>query len=851
LQCSSASHNNDNDTAQLVTLSNASQGAQQAYHLNLIGHPLPADILCLAVYDPTQQLNIKAWANDDLRALQNRYTHTVALLEGGILALSLFVLILAIADRQPIYLLLSAWLLGNLRVGFMALGWDAQWLTCSVPAQWLPLTQRVTLAVHFLISYALLSQLLRHTLGPLPLHVLRNALGIAGLMLLVGAFFIPALAFTSAMWSLSLIGLGTCVAIIIHGAKHSRTTEIRLWHLVLVSMAVCLLISCVIFLFSGSNHFSDLLNGMVALLLSNVMAALAIGDRIYRERQAHHTTLATPAIDQTIIPVGLFKLNAYDEIVQSNALFKQLMDLEANDHRHYPWTQLFPPLDWNTVVHQSKSGDDTEIRRLENTKDTLARSFLLRAVHDGVYIEGSLRDISARTQAIQELEQIVDSDPITNVLNQRGMEKALNASLARLQEGDNCILAYLNLNYDKYANGTYGRRYSDALLREVSSRIEALLQPDQDIGRISRDEFIITFHNATVDEAQAAAESIISALNEETITVGNRSVNLQSSIGLVEVSAGAKAEDVLSAANRACRDALREHKAVVAYKQGSQELHDHAEELRLFKELEGGSSSAFYLEMQPIMSLSDPLGSLNYEILLRVRDSHGKLIPTGKVICAAEESGTISIIDKWVVGATLEWLEKHHTQLKRVQQININLSGVSLNEDKFIEDLFHILSQYEPLCHYLCIEITEGVALQDLERTRGFMKRLQGMGAQIALDDFGAGYTSFSYLRELPADLIKIDGALIQDMLRRNTNIAIVRTIVELARNLGMRSIAEWVEDVDTLRLLHQLKVDYIQGFVIAGAKAPAEILNATDIRDLVSDPDVRAFIEERYRNKT
>src|SRR5690606_6109745 len=134
--------------------------------------------------------------------------------------------------------------------------------------------------------------------------------------------------------------------------------------------------------------------------------------------------------------------------------------------------------------------------------------------------------------------------------------------------------------------------------------------------------------------------------------------------------------------------------------------------------------------------------------------------------------------------------------------VNINLSGVSLNDNKFIEGFYAMLERYENLTHRLCVEITEGVALRDLDRTRQFMERLQAMGVRIALDDFGAGYTSFSYLKKLQADSIKIDGALIKDMLENQTNIAIVRTIVELARSLEMVTIAEWVEDCATLEAL-------------------------------------------------
>ncbi len=276
------------------------------------------------------------------------------------------------------------------------------------------------------------------------------------------------------------------------------------------------------------------------------------------------------------------------------------------------------------------------------------------------------------------------------------------------------------------------------------------------------------------------------------------------------------------------------------YGQNAKELREHSDELRLFNDLESGATpKGLFLEMQPVMSLHEPFKTLDFEVLLRVHNSRGVLIPTENVISAAEESGTIPIIDKWVFSATLEWLNKHESSLANTQSVYINLNGDSLNDEKFVDAFFTILAQYEHLTKRICIEITEGVALNSLGNTRQFMKRLQHKGVRIALDDFGAGYTSFSYLKSLPADVIKIDGILIKDMMSTTANIAIIRSIVELTHSLGMKCIAEWVEDSATLKALCAMKVDYVQGHVIARSMLPSRILNATSLIDLIADPEV------------
>jgi EAL domain-containing protein (putative c-di-GMP-specific phosphodiesterase class I) len=168
-----------------------------------------------------------------------------------------------------------------------------------------------------------------------------------------------------------------------------------------------------------------------------------------------------------------------------------------------------------------------------------------------------------------------------------------------------------------------------------------------------------------------------------------------------------------------------------------------------------------------------------------------------------------------------------------------------LNDEHFIEDIFETIAKYTHVIELLCIEITEGVALHDLDNTRRFIGRLQECGAKIALDDFGAGYTSFSYLKDLPADALKIDGAFIRSMNSHPANAAIVEAIVALAHNLGMRSIAEWVEDFATLEALAAMGVDYVQGWIVARPQAPTAILAASSAAHFVTDARLLNYVRQ------
>ncbi|MGB3288918.1 MAG: EAL domain-containing protein [Burkholderiaceae bacterium] len=819
--------------------------SKQGYSVMLARVPLPASILCHATLSGQAALTVDLWSITDLHSSNSRFDRGISLLEGGLLTIALFILIIAITNREWIYLLLAAWLVGNLRLGALAMGWDTQWLGRSIPMEWMPFIRQVTIAAYYLLTYTLFTELFRSSRADSYPRLLRISQW-AGLAQLAGAFLLPYAQFHLLMWTVCGFGI-LVMAFLLARTIYRTRSRVWMWHIVSLSMALCVMLSGILLVIFGRTPFVDVFNSVVALLLSNVMIALAVAERMREDRRARVQAQTELVSNYAVTPIGMFTLG-FDHVFQrANPVMEQMLGVSLNNDATVRWTDYFEEQDWHKLSERTQAGQEVEIKRLDPSNDPdRPQHFVLRAaIFDG-RIEGSLQDITARTKTINQLRLLADNDPLTDVLNRRGIEKALDQALSDLKQGQPCALAYLDLDHFKRINGLFGHTAGDEVLKQVCQRIRSALSDSQHIGRIGGDEFIVLFPNTPVNEAREAAKRIIEQLSTTAFHIGTRAFQIKSAIGVVEVNQDMSAKDAISAANHACREARKQHQSVVVYEQDSQELLDHTEELRLFGQLEGGDSPrGLYLELQPIMSLKEPLQSLNFEVLLRVSDSAGVLIPTGKIVSSAEESGTITIIDKWVFSATLEWFAKHEKRLSKTQFISINLSGVSLNDDKFIDAFFANLAHHSHLTKRLCVEITEGVALQDLDRTRQFIKRLQRMGVRIALDDFGAGYTSFSYLRELSADAIKIDGALIRDMLASDANVTIVRSIVELAHNLGMKSIAEWVEDAATMQALQDMGVDYVQGFVVSKSRPPIEILNAQSITDLVSSPETQAFIRK------
>jgi len=385
------------------------------------------------------------------------------------------------------------------------------------------------------------------------------------------------------------------------------------------------------------------------------------------------------------------------------------------------------------------------------------------------------------------------------------------------------------------------------VLKQVCERMGAMLAGGQQLGRVGGDEFVIVMPETAIPLASIIIRGIVDRLGSTPYRVGDKAFHVRASVGLIEVVPGMPMKDAVSTADRACREAKTgTGDGLVVYERDADAFRQRAAELDLVERLSGpAATDGLLLEMQPIMSLRTPFESLNFEVLLRMREPDGRIVPAGAVIVAAEKSGRASVIDRWVLTSTLAWIAEHNDELVNTRFVCMNLSGASLNDERFVQDTFDILGRYVHVASRLCLEITESVALHDLDNTRRFIDQVRGFGVKVALDDFGAGYTSFSYLKELPADVLKIDGNFIVNINAHPANVAIVEAIVSLAVNLGMKTIAEWAEDAATVQTLQEIGVDYVQGFVVARSMPPERILEGRSSASFIQDAALLALLSE------
>ena len=568
-------------------------------------------------------------------------------------------------------------------------------------------------------------------------------------------------------------------------------------------------------------------------------------------RQEHQQRLEAQAeLQQTFeaVPVGLFSLDLEGNFVSANPAMLAMLGANPAQTLDRAWYKCFSMDHWTRLqqlVH-GQAGAELEIQDHVMPAGGAPRSYLVKATLARGKIEGSLQDVTEKVRAIGHLQFLADNDSLTRSLNRRGIEKELQEAMTRLSQGQPLAIAYLDLDRFKLINDLYGRNVGDEVLQHVCNRVNNVLSGKLRMGRLGGDEFLLVLPDTKIELASLICQRIIASLSGRPYDIDEKAFHVRGSIGLIEVAVGTSIKDAISTADRACRQAKAgSGDGLVVYEKGSPAFLDYEAEIQLVALLATPAiTEGLYLVMQPIMSLSAPHDSLNFEVLLRMNGPDGKPVRTDHLIKAAESSGRMGVIDRWVLSSTLAWLNENYETLKHTKFICMNMNGASLNDERFLDDVVTMLAKNRHIAHQLCYEVTESVALHDLENTCRFIDRVRSFGAKVALDDFGAGYTSFSYLRDLPADMLKIDGSFIVDMNQHPANIAIVEAIVSLANNLGMKVIAEWAEDIDTVQTLREIGVDYVQGFVVARPQAPAQLLTARSSASFIQDAELLRLVD-------
>jgi diguanylate cyclase (GGDEF)-like protein len=804
-------------------------------------------VLCRANSVGPARLSVVQWPASQLALATEEFHRNSGLLDGGLIVLALFVLVTALINRESIYLLFAAWLIVNLRVGALSAGWDAQWLGHAVPQEWLLSGRLFTTAVYYVVTVTLFKALFREDLAKVGYGSLLRVTQFTCLPLLLLSVTLPYKSYLPFLWVFTGLSIGVLVFYLLVIIVKTRS-QVAMWYSASIAITLFASLYEVLSAALGYKGLIGAVNSVTAALASSLLASLAIAAQM---RQEHKQRLAAQAeLQHTFdaMPVGLFTLDLRGRFTSANPALMAMLGSSVLEQGKDTWQRHFSGGAWTQLHHLVHTEADGELEL--KGKSALVggdepHRFLVRATLARGKIEGSLQDVTEKSKATEGLLFLANNDPLTKVFNRRGIEIALDNAMVQIADGKPVALAYLDLDRFKLINDLYGHNTGDTVLKEVCERVKGMIAGSVQFGRVGGDEFVLVFSDTTVAAAAQVCRGIVESIGNSPYVVGELAFHVRGSIGLIEMSSGMKIKDAVSTADRACREAkIGNCDGLVVYEKHAKAFQQHEAELKLVEVLASKTATqGLFLVMQPIMSLSAPHESLNFEVLLRMKDKEGVLVPTDRLIKAGENSGRMSVIDRWVLSTTLDWLNQNYSVMKHTKFVCMNLSGASLNDEKFMQDVYGMLEKNKHIVEHLCLEITESVALHDLENTKRFVEKVRGYGAKVALDDFGAGYTSFSYLKELTADLLKIDGSFIVDMNRHPANVAIVEAIVSLAKNLGMKTIAEWAEDAATVQTLVDIGVDYVQGYVVARPQMPANMLTAASSASFIEDDELAMYV--------
>jgi diguanylate cyclase (GGDEF)-like protein len=443
----------------------------------------------------------------------------------------------------------------------------------------------------------------------------------------------------------------------------------------------------------------------------------------------------------------------------------------------------------------------------------------------------------------RQLSYQASHDMLTGLSNRREFERQLERAILNARnENTHHVLCYMDLDQFKVVNDTCGHRAGDELLQQLSHLLNESIREHDVLARLGGDEFGLLLMECSLSKARDIADMLRQQIRDYRFAWKDRSFEVGVSIGVVPITAQVGSLiDILSLADAACyvaKEAGR-NRVHVADEQDKAVARHHREMEWIHRISHAFENEQFVLYFQPIISLVDegkhsvPRG----EVLLRMYDDNGEMIFPMAFIPAAERYNLMPTIDRWVVRRTLGMMREAQGPASVPPfRCTINLSGQSFTDEYFLDFVLEQFNECGVDASYVCFEITETAAITNLSRARRFIDTLKQRGCYFSLDDFGSGLSSFGYLKGLQVDYIKIDGSFVKDMAVDTLDRAMVESINQIGHVMGLKTIAEFVENDSIVSELRDMGVDYVQGFAIA---TPEPLLDVVERLENYVRPDV------------
>jgi len=587
---------------------------------------------------------------------------------------------------------------------------------------------------------------------------------------------------------------------------------------------------------SENSHYNYNNNGEITGIegtIRDITALKHAEEALYQEKERAQVTLGS-------IGDGVITTDMNGDIEYMNPVAEQSTGWKLEDARGKPMRKILKIVDEKTL----ETPPDPAEMCLQQGKSTVMVGHLLlihrhRNQRLSVEVNASpIRDSNADITGVvlvfhdvtelrgltKKMSYQATHDALTGLINRREFENRINQALDHSRTSNiRHALCYIDLDNFKVVNDTSGHIAGDELLKQLTIKLRMELREADTLARLGGDEFGILLEGCSIEHAHEPAEKIRRIVEDFRFVWDNQAFRIGASIGLVQISAeSGTLTDVLSAADSAC---------YVAKEQGRNRIHVYIPDDELLVERHGQmqwvnriqnvlEKNRFRLFFQPIAKLDiskDEKPMIHGEILLRMLDENDEIVGPGSFIPSAERYFLMPAIDRWVVEHTLGMLALDMDMVAdKVSTCCINLSGQSLSDDRFMNFLVNQIQDSGVPAEILCFEITETAVIANLCQATRLIFKLRDMGCRFALDDFGVGLSSFSYLKNLAVDYLKLDGCFVKNMINDNIDTAMVKAINQIGHTMNMKTIAEFVENEAILNAVRDIGVDYAQGYVIA-----------------------------------
>ena len=563
--------------------------------------------------------------------------------------------------------------------------------------------------------------------------------------------------------------------------------------------------------------------------LSDITERKRAETRIFEEKERAEITLQS-------IGDGVITINSDGEVDYINPVAQDLTGWDMRSARGRAITDIMMIVNEHTratvenpVVRCLKDGrvitlEDNSIL-INKNGDEIPIQDSAAPIRDRIgNIIGSVmvfHDISHETRLFRQLSYQASHDTLTGLINRREFENRLISVLENTQDDkkQSHALLYVDLDQFKVVNDTFGHTAGDTLLKQVSKQVQSSIRSSDQLSRLGGDEFGVLLESCHEDRAMEVAEDIRRVVEEIRFEWQGSFTAVRCSVGVVMISSdNADVAGVMSSADVACYSAKDMGRNQVHLYRDTDASLRHEEMKWVSRITSAVEEGRFELYFQPIIGISTSQDQKqgHYELLLRMRDESGELVGPDQFIPAAERYNLMSTLDRWVVHTALTELADRNDDGVARYSLAINLSGTSLSEDRFLEYVIDELEKQHLPSGAICFEITETAAISNLSRVVHFMQTLKKLGCKFSLDDFGSGLSSFTYLKNLPVDYLKIDGQFIRNVVEDNVDESMVKAISEVGHAMGIETIAERVETRQVLEKLGTLGVEFAQGYYIA-----------------------------------